>query len=477
MNKDLSRKDFLKLAGVTSAGLAFSACGVKVTELPTTTPIPPTGTLIPSTGTPLPTDTLTPTSTLTSTPTLPLEQLPQTKRALTEFVQAFQAVGADISTDQLIQKGLEIHTTIGKDEKQYDIAFVHIEGSAQWEGDYPLMIKMSDEWEYAYPNDLDEIKGIPTIYITGKYDEVLQLDKGEFSGLGVQWPFAWNIVRPSVDKYDFGMADYAFQVKSQSGMKRATEASLIWGYMDVLPNWLKDGQFTKDELKNMLIEHIEKVVAKYKGITDTWIVVNEPYGDVNDVSFWDKQIGRKDTSWIEQSFVTARKEDSNASLILNDFGIEFNNIGKFQEIYNLCKSLKQKDIPIDGIGFQMHIYGNDLISGRYTFEQLQESIRQFMALGLKVYFTELDVDMSGYKGTAKDRLKAQSELYFQVAKIASDEGVISITIFGVKDDTSWIVENYPNKKETAIPILYDDKFNKKISYFAFSRGLLNGLQQ
>jgi endo-1,4-beta-xylanase len=172
------------------------------------------------------------------------------------------------------------------------------------------MIKVGDEWGYMYPNKLDEIKGIPTIYITGKYDEVLKLDKGEFSGLGIQWPFAWNIIRPSIDKYDFGMADYAFQVERQSGMEKATEASLIWGYMNALPSWLKEGQFTKDELKKIIIEHIEKVVAKYKGTVDTWITVNEPYGDVNNVSFWDKQFGRKDTSWIEQSFVTAHSVDS-----------------------------------------------------------------------------------------------------------------------------------------------------------------------
>jgi len=132
MNKKLSRRDFLKLAGVTSAGLALSACGVKATELPTATLIPPT-------GTPLPTETLTPT--LTSTPILPLEQLPQTKQALTEFVKAFKAVGVDISTDQLIQKGLEIRTITGKDTKQYEMALAHIENFNGLGGDYPLMIK------------------------------------------------------------------------------------------------------------------------------------------------------------------------------------------------------------------------------------------------------------------------------------------------------------------------------------------------
>lgn len=143
MNKKLSRRDFLKLAGVTSAGLALSACGVNATELPTATFLSPT-------GTPLPTETITPT--LTSTP-IPLEQLPETKQALAEFAQAFETAGVDISSEQLIQKGLEIRTITGKDGNQHDIALAHVENSPL-DGDYPLMIKTEGEWEFATPKNL-----------------------------------------------------------------------------------------------------------------------------------------------------------------------------------------------------------------------------------------------------------------------------------------------------------------------------------
>lgn len=63
----LSRRDFLKVAGATSAGLVLSACNAKVTELPdptetitalpSITPLPPTST---ATNTPEPTSTATP---------------------------------------------------------------------------------------------------------------------------------------------------------------------------------------------------------------------------------------------------------------------------------------------------------------------------------------------------------------------------------------------------------------------------------
>jgi endo-1,4-beta-xylanase len=52
MTKPFSRRDFLRLAGATSAGLALSACGVRSDEFPTAAPAP--------TGTPLPTATLLP---------------------------------------------------------------------------------------------------------------------------------------------------------------------------------------------------------------------------------------------------------------------------------------------------------------------------------------------------------------------------------------------------------------------------------
>jgi hypothetical protein len=41
MNKNLSRRDFLKLAGITSTGLVLWACGIQVTKFPkfTNTPL------------------------------------------------------------------------------------------------------------------------------------------------------------------------------------------------------------------------------------------------------------------------------------------------------------------------------------------------------------------------------------------------------------------------------------------------------
>jgi GH35 family endo-1,4-beta-xylanase len=71
MNKKrLSRRHFLKLTGITSAGFVLSACGVKMTQQPKMTPLSPTSTFLP-TSTILPTKTSLPAATVTPTPPTP----------------------------------------------------------------------------------------------------------------------------------------------------------------------------------------------------------------------------------------------------------------------------------------------------------------------------------------------------------------------------------------------------------------------
>jgi len=76
VNSHLPRRDFLKLTGITSAGLALSACGVNPTAIPPTAA--PSATLPP---------TLTPAPTLTSTPQPPT------------LAQLARKIGMDVGID------------------------------------------------------------------------------------------------------------------------------------------------------------------------------------------------------------------------------------------------------------------------------------------------------------------------------------------------------------------------------------------
>ena len=138
-----SRRNFLKMAGATSAGLSLEACGVKATRVkPTDLPIP-TQTLVPTatlTFTPTPTPpTPTAAPTMTPSPTIEVKMadLPQTKAAVDQFAAAMQSAGLETNAEQ-IRQGLTTKEITGKDGGKYEIALT--------QDGYPLMIKIGGEW-------------------------------------------------------------------------------------------------------------------------------------------------------------------------------------------------------------------------------------------------------------------------------------------------------------------------------------------
>lgn len=279
MNKKLSRRDFLKMAGVTSVGLVLSACGVKATDLPTATLVSPTETIIP-----------TITSVPTSTPPLPLEQLPQTKQALAEFVQAFKAVGVDISSDQLIQKGLEIRTITGKDKEQLEIALINIENSDGLGGNYPLMIKAKGEWKQYTPQNSPEITYMTAVDLGDAnhnepaYDKTIQ---NIFSGLVVSGGFAAK----SIDKYP----PDRFVSELVNNPKLNLTRIAIFDHNDLTPN--TGEQVIRDRI-NKLIPHITRIL---KDSTKHIIldIANEAmwWNDANQYGF-EKGYGSNGNKWI-----------------------------------------------------------------------------------------------------------------------------------------------------------------------------------
>ena len=58
--------------------------------------------------------------------------------------------------------------------------------------------------------------------------------------------------------------------------------------------------------------------------------------------------------YVEKAFTYARAADPNAKLFYNDFAMERYS-GKNKAVLKLVQSLIEQGVPIDGVGFQMHI--------------------------------------------------------------------------------------------------------------------------
>ncbi len=88
--------------------------------------------------------------------------------------------------------------------------------------------------------------------------------------------------------------------------------------------------------------------------------------------------------YIRKAFELAAKAAPNTELYYNDYNIE--QPKKRAGVIALIKKLKASGTRIDGIGIQAHwnIKGIPL-------QDIENSILEYSALGLKVSFTELDI--------------------------------------------------------------------------------------
>src|SRR5690606_585582 len=94
-----------------------------------------------------------------------------------------------------------------------------------------------------------------------------------------------------------------------------------------------------------------------------------------------RNIGRE---YIENAYRAARAGDPEAQLYYNDYGLSSNG-PKLDFTLTMLEDLLDRGVPIDGLGFQMHITldGPSAANIRAAFEKAA-------ALGLMIKISELD---------------------------------------------------------------------------------------
>lgn len=96
-------------------------------------------------------------------------------------------------------------------------------------------------------------------------------------------------------------------------------------------------------------------------------------------------------------------------------------------------------------------------------------MKKFAALGVKIYVTEFDVDLSKVPGTKDQKWAYEANLYRDMVQACLESGVCtSFAIFGISDSTSWITCNPSGcvNVPDADPLMFDKDFNPKPAYFA-----------
>lgn len=220
---------------------------------------------------------------------------------------------------------------------------------------------------------------------------------------------------------------------------------------------------------------INAIVGRYKGKVKAWDVVNEIFADngtlrtgssVNDQFYWYPVLGR---SYIANAFTYASQADPSALLFINDYNLELSTV-KLDSLIAMVNELRSQNVPIHGIGTQMHISINT------SNASIDNMFIKLAATGLKVHVSELDIRINPsnsnpfsptdalYQQQA-DKFKYVAESYNRNIPAAQRYG---ITVWNLTDNDSWIVVTLGNKD---YPTLFNGSYQKKPAFTGFLQAL------
>ncbi|PAZ17871.1 endo-1,4-beta-xylanase [Streptomyces sp. SA15] len=289
--------------------------------------------------------------------------------------------------------------------------------------------------------------------LTGTYGEIAGR---EFNALTPGNAMKWGSVEPTRGNFDWAEADTIVDFAEAHG-QQVRGHTLVWHSQN--PSWLTNGSWTPAQLSQLMNDHIALEVGRYKGRLATWDVVNEPFNEDGTYrqTLWYNGLG---ADYIAQALTAARAADPSAKLYINDYNVEGVN-AKSTALYNLVKSLKERGVPIDGVGLQAH-----LILGQVP-STLQQNIQRFADLGVDVAITELDIRMQLPATEAK--LTQQATDYKSVlSACVAVTRCVGVTVWGFTDSDSWIPDTFPGQG-AATP--YDENYAPKPAYHAIAESL------
>lgn len=251
--------------------------------------------------------------------------------------------------------------------------------------------------------------------------------KREFNIITPENETKWASIHPQPDLYDFDDTDAIVDFAQSHGIA-VHGHTLCWHSQN--PAWLTEGRTTRTGMINRLRQHIHTVVGRYAGRIAVWDVVNEAV--VNHglrETFWHRLIG---PDYIDMAFQFAHEADPNAILIINDYSIEPVN-AKSTVLYHLVRDLLERQVPVHGVGMQMHLILKDVLD----YQSFTENMRRFSDLGLQIYITEMDVRIR--EPITDASLADQAIIYANVlARCLEEPACLGFQTWGFTDKYSWI---------------------------------------
>lgn len=325
----------------------------------------------------------------------------------------------------------------------------------------------------------------------------------EFNCVTAENGMKWSYLQPERGRFNFEQTDRFIDFAEANGLK-VVGHPLIWHVQ--VPSWVfkdaEDQPVSREVLIERMRTYIHTVVGRYKGRIKYWDVVNEAIMTrwVVDESLPLKEDGTpqkkqeaflRKTPWkniigeeyLELAFQFAHEADPDAVLLYNDFTMF--NPAKAAFAVTMIEKIRAAGSPVHGVGMQGHWH-----LGVPSVEQVQQAVDLFAAADLRVHITELDITVLPRKGVAgaadmertveiqamlnpytngvpQEVLAQQAQRYHEIFTLFLDnrEHIDRVSFWGVSDRDSWR-NNFPIKRRTDYPLLFDRNFSPKPAYYA-----------
>lgn len=262
-----------------------------------------------------------------------------------------------------------------------------------------------------------------------------------------------DYINPEPGRYQFAATDNLIAFAQANGMSVHAHP-LVW-YRQ-LPGWIESAALA--DLETHMREYIQRIMGRYADAVSVWDVINEPLesnGQFRDSnpdtgSIWYQAMG---PAYIDKALTLARQLDPESSLLINEFDIGMAG-AKFDGLMRLVDDLQAREIPLDGIGFQLHVFS--------SFDQFDELRANFAAVaerGLDIYITELDVALTE-GGTPSQ----QALVYREIAAACLEQPRCrAIQTWGLTDQYSF--------RTHFDPLPFDRSYQPKSAYEALQSAL------
>lgn len=285
------------------------------------------------------------------------------------------------------------------------------------------------------------------------YDEkTVNIIKNDCNILVYENNMKYGVLRPNKKFWNWSDIDQLIKFAKENKMAVKWH-TLFWHQQN--PPFLSS-YWSREEALEEMDNHITTIMSRYKGIISEYDVVNEMFNEDGSMreNIWYKTIG---PDYIEHALRKAHETDPEAKLYLNEYTNEELGNPKADAMYNFVKDLKERGIPIDGVGMQLHL--DTTIP--YNEDAIRANLERYNALGIDISFSEVDICVPTGE-TFKEYEPLQDQMYRMLYRFAKEmPNVKSVITWGVTDKHSWIPGFKPGKGSA---LLYDNNFKPKTVY-------------